>query len=104
MIIDQLLSLQKKSYRSVNVRYGPALHCKGPQILGQCLTNISSGHPRSVRGCGISFERSLEKPISHKYVDAKRRSIFKAMSLPRMTKEGRCLAKSTVTLQLLFHV
>ena len=44
----------KKTYRSVNVRHEPALHCKGPQILGQCLTNnISSGHPRSVCGCGI---------------------------------------------------
>ena len=44
---------KKKSYRSVNVRHEPALPCKGPQILGQCLTNISSGHPRSVRSCGI---------------------------------------------------
>ncbi len=39
----------------VNVRPEPALPCKDPQLLAQCLINIASNHPRFVRDCGISF-------------------------------------------------
>ena len=48
---------------------------------------------------------SLEKPAWHKYVDAKRRGIFKAKLIIAIQNDeiGEML-KSTVTLQLLFHV
>ncbi len=39
----------------VNVRPEPALPCKDPQLLAQCLINIASNHPRFVQDCGISF-------------------------------------------------
>ncbi len=39
----------------VNVRPEPALPCKDPQFLAQCLINIASNHPRFVHDCGISF-------------------------------------------------
>ncbi len=39
----------------VNVRPEPALPCKDPQFLAQCLINIASNHPRCVHDCGISF-------------------------------------------------
>ncbi len=39
----------------VNVRPEPALPCKDPQLLAQCLIDIASNHPRFVHDCGISF-------------------------------------------------
>ncbi len=65
----------------VNVRPEPALPCKDPQFLAQCLINIASNHPRLCTIAVFRFECShFENPASHKYVDAKGRRIFKATS------------------------
>src|SRR4029434_9147760 len=104
MIIDQLLLLYYYYYHIIIIIISVIIAIIRILLLLWASCDLYKKKPTGLSNLGAMFDKqhilrsssicvrlryfvlsavSLEKPASHKYVDAKRRSIFKAMSQSR---------------------